>query len=87
MEGLLESVFCENLLDRESTDHELLVVDVARSINVHMLYQVVNLLLIEVDAADLAEAFNKLISGEFAVAILVKKFELLGQIVQLVLTE
>lgn len=52
-----------------------------------MLYQVVNLLLIEVDAADLAEAFNKLISGEFAVAILVKKFELLSQIVQLVLTE
>ncbi len=52
-----------------------------------MLYQVVNLLLIEVDAADLAEAFDKLIPGEFAIAIRVKKFELLGQIVQFILTE
>lgn len=52
-----------------------------------MLYQIVDLLLIEVDAANLTEAFDKLVPRELTVAILVEEFELLRQIVQLILTE
>lgn len=52
-----------------------------------MLYQIVDLLLIEVDAANLTEAFDKLVPRELTVAILVEEFELLRQIVQLILAE
>lgn len=86
-EGVLEAVLGEYLLDRERAQHELLVVNVARSIQVHVLYQIIDLLFIEVDAANLAETFDQFISREFAVPVRVEQLELLRDVVQLVLTQ
>lgn len=52
-----------------------------------MLNQLINLLLIEVDAFDFTEACNEFVAAELSIAILVKTLELLLQSVNLIVCE
>jgi hypothetical protein len=52
-----------------------------------VLYQIVNLFLIKVDATNLPEALNELISGQLAITVDVKSLKLICQIIQLSLAE
>jgi hypothetical protein len=62
VEGLFETLLCENLLSSESTADKLLIIDVTGPININLSDQCIDFLLIEVDTLDLAEASNEFFS-------------------------
>jgi len=64
-----------------------LVIDVPGAVEVDVLDQLVDLLLIKVNAFDLTEAGNELVTAEFPVSILVEALELLLQSVNLIVCE
>jgi len=64
-----------------------LVIDVPGAVEVDVLDQLVDLLLIKVNAFDLTEAGNELVTAEFPVSILVEDLELLLQSVNLIVCE
>jgi hypothetical protein len=87
VEGLLETLIGKHLFPGQGSTDEFLVINVPGPVEVNMLDQLVDLLLIEVDAFDLTEAGNELVTTELAVAILVKALELLLQSLNLILCE
>ena len=64
-----------------------MVIDVPGAVEVDVLDQLVDLLLIKVNAFDLTEAGNELVTAEFPVSILVEALELLLQSVNLIVCE
>ena len=87
MECFFGSVFSKDLFNREGADNEFLIINVTWAIDVNVLYQIVNLFLIKVDATNLPEALNELISGQLAITVDVKSLKLICQIIQLSLAE
>jgi hypothetical protein len=86
-ESLLELLFREEFLCADSGHEPLVVLDLAAVVRVDLLDQLVQLVLVEIQAFHSLVSFFEFVSGEGAVAVLVDLVELVSHLLHVILRQ